>query len=116
MDSETFSGQVPIKLSVCGESWVSLGSKCPAPRNQILVKGVADTWCSVLCGGIDIWRKFKAKQSQLLKSKVMLRVADGRQLTVIRCLPVDVSVAGSPKKTKQQAKPKHTALASARRV
>ena len=92
--------KVPIELTVCGESWVSLGSKCSAPSNQILVEGVADTGCSVLCGGIDICRKFKMKQSQLLKSKVTLRVADGRQLTVIGCVPVDVSVAGSSKKAK----------------
>ena len=30
--------KVPIELLVCGESWVSLGSKCLAPSNQILVE------------------------------------------------------------------------------
>ena len=52
---------VPITLSVAWESFTELGVDMPKQNvvksPDVQTEGVADTGCTVLCGGLDIMRK-----------------------------------------------------------
>ena len=91
--------KAPIVMKICEDSWSQLGSNRPAPVkvDPVVVEGIADTGCTVLCAGLDFCKKLNLKTSQLLKSNVSLRVADGRKLTVLGAVPLDISVKNYPK-------------------
>ena len=96
--------KVPVMISVCTESYNSLKEQTKEksastpfnekPCYQTIQEGVADTGCSTVCAGTDLIAKLGLKQSDLLKSNMILRVADGRRLTVVGAIPVILNTVG----------------------
>ena len=79
---------MPITLSIAWDGYADLKTKLPTEkiRNKTLnlnTEGVADTGCSVLCGGIEIMMKLRLPRSALIKSQVTLQTADKTPLQVI---------------------------------
>ena len=98
---------MPVNMSVAWESFAELG--VAMPKQEVVNKsptvntaGVADTGCTVLCGGLDTMRKLKIPQGALIKSSINLYCADRRPLTVLGAIPVDVTVRGSLTNTTRQ--------------
>ena len=96
--SEKRVNRLPVMISVCSEIYNSLkkqtaGAQANTPlciRNpaQVLQEGIADTGCSTVCAGTDLIGKLGIKRSDLLESSMILRVADGRRLSVVGAIPV----------------------------
>ena len=63
---------------------------------------MADTGCTVLCGGLDVMRKLKMPRSALIGSDITLYAADRRPLTVLGAIPVDITVRGNMNNTARQ--------------
>ena len=98
---------VPVHLAVSWESYAEL--RVAAPKQELMNKspnlqteGVADTGCTVLCGGLDMMRKLKIPRSALIGSDITLYAADRRPLTVLGAIPVDITVRGNMNNTARQ--------------
>ena len=85
---------LPLLLEMCKQSLNSFkmaGVRQTEKLYDVLMEGIADTGCSIMCLGLHMCHKFGVKQSGLLKTNVSLKVADGRALTVLGALPVNIS-------------------------
>ena len=98
---------VPVNMSVAWQSFAELG--VATPKQEIVdrspslnTEGVADTGCTVLCGGLDTMRKLKIPRSVLINSNITLYSADRRPLTVLGAIPVDITVRGNMNNTTRQ--------------
>ena len=93
-----------VNIDICRKDLAQL-SRQLLPRtvrsSKIEVNGVADTGCSILCAGDNIRSKLGIPRSCLMNSNVTLRTADGKKMTVLGAIPVEVSVAGSRISSKQ---------------
>ena len=88
--------KVPLQLDVCDKSYSAPGLRHRLRTKPANIEGVPDTGCSVLCGGPDLCKKFDVKTSQLLRPNITLRVADGKKLTILGSLPVNIRVRDGP--------------------
>ena len=98
---------VPVNLRVAWESFPELGAAMPKQEvvnksPSLNTEGVADTGCTVFCGGLDTMRKLKIHQGALINSDITLYSADRRPLTILGAIPVDVTVRGSISNTTRQ--------------
>ena len=66
---------------------------------EMCTPGIADTGCSVLCGGLETLRKMRIQRGTLMKSGITLKTADGKPLTVLGAIPVTVTVMESRENT-----------------
>ena len=83
--------KVPITIEVSWDGYEDLGKAAPsrdlrARSTTVRTEGVADTGCTVLCGGPDTMRKLKIPKAMLVSNN--LRTADGKSLTVLGAIPV----------------------------
>ena len=83
MSGEGVSG---LNLRVAWESFPELGAAMPKQEvvnksPSLNTEGVADTGCTVFCGGLDTMRKMKIPQGALITSDITLYSADRRPLT-----------------------------------
>ena len=95
---------MPVHLSVSWESYAELSVS--VPKQEVMKKSpnlqteeVADTGCTVVPGGLDMMRKLKIPRSAHIGSDITLYAADRRPLTVLRAIPVDITVRGSMNNT-----------------
>ena len=71
--------------------------------SSVVMNGVADSGCSIMCSGVQLLHKLGIPRSNLIKSNVSLKVADGRPLTVLGAVvPVDVPLDGRPDRCSKQ--------------
>ena len=102
--SLTKTDTLAVQLSTSRHDISQLSNRqLPESVQQVMidVKGIADTGCSTLCAGDNIRSKLRIPRSCLMSSSVTLRTADGKKLTVMGALPVEVSVPGTTKSSKQ---------------
>ena len=97
---------LPIRLEVCRDSLEEF--KVNGKESNInnlsaaVLDGIADTGCSIMCAGRQICYKLGYSVSDLIKSNVTLKVADGRQLTILGAVPVNVSIMNRSDHTSKQ--------------
>ena len=88
-----------LQLETCKESlkeFKMLKDNQAEKLSGVLIQGIADTGCSIMCSGVQLCHRLGVPRSSLVKSNVSLKVADGRALTVLGAVPVNVSVQGRP--------------------
>ena len=88
-----------LQLETCKESlkeFKMLRENRAGKLSDVMIQGIADTGCSIMCSGLQLCHRLGVPLSSLLKSNVSLKVADGRALTVVGAVPVNVSVQGRP--------------------
>ena len=94
---------VPVTLSIVRDSYPELGVRMTTEKitNKTLnldTERMADTGCSVLCGGTETDNTMECTQ----KIKYHLKTADRKPLPVLEVIPVDVTVRGSKRNTSRQ--------------
>ena len=93
------SNRLTVQISICWESLQDLKGKSNMntrpPTKTATNDGIADTGCSILCEGENLRKESGIDKSMLLRSNLSLGVADGRKLTIIGALPIQVSTTGS---------------------
>ena len=73
-------------------------SKYPAKPKSAKHIGLADTGASVTCAGPSLLGKLNMKHENLCPTNTVIRVANGKQLTVLGMIPATVQVVGHPDK------------------
>ena len=68
------------------------------------ISAISDTGASVDCAGAEILRILGIKRRQLFQTNVMLRTTNGKGMTVLGVLPVEVETRSVDRETKVKAK------------
>ena len=96
--------KLSVDIVVCKQSYRDLNSKVMPNTfvaSEVRASGIADTGCSVMCAGDQLRSKLKVPRNSMLKSDITLRTADGKKLTVLGAIPINVTVPGTDKMSKQ---------------
>ena len=95
-----------LHLKVCKDSLTEFKQRSNQrgvnDMSEAFIDGVADTGCSIMCAGVQACHMLNFPVVNLLQSDVTLKVADGRELTVMGAVPVDVSIRNMPGHTSKQ--------------
>ena len=86
-----------VALPSWGEGGLSVGIKTD-------ISAISDTGASVDCAGAEILRILGIKRRQLFQTNVMLRTTNGKGMTVLGVLPVEVETRSVDRETKVKAK------------
>ena len=96
---------LPVQLEVCRASLAGFKANKIQNWNKLAegsFDGIADTGCSIMCAGVQACHKLGVPISGLMKSNVTLKVADGRKLTILGAVPVNISIKNRPGRVSKQ--------------
>ena len=82
--------KMELQLKVCKDSvkeFKYINVQATKMNKEIAIEGSEDTSCSIVYAGVQICHKLGFPIAALVKSNVTLKVADGRELTVLEVVP-----------------------------